>query len=238
MKKFMLVASVLALATAASANVQFMWDLSTMPADHGYPTCSVNVVAPFGGPGGGTYPAMVTGPAGGPLRYFALVSQDAALGQGFFLITSATMTFDCGGTPVSYTKNWNPAPFQPNSFQYLAGIPGFPVDPVDFGVDTNADCTPPTGGTDDLPVAFNLQDAFPNPFNPSTTISFALPQSEMIKLNVFNITGQKVATLVNGMLDRGTHELVFDASALSSGVYLYTIEAGSFTETKKMVLVK
>ena len=238
MKKFMLAASVLALASAASADVQIMWDLSTMPADHGYPTVTMTVVAPFGGPGGGTYEALVSGPGGGPLRYFARLAQDAVLSQGFFLITSATMTFDCGGTPVSYTANWNPAPFQPGSFAYAAGIPGFPTVSTNFGVDTNADCTPAPVGTDDLPVAFNLQDAFPNPFNPSTTISFALPQSEMVKLNVFNITGQKVATLVNSMLDRGTHELVFDASALSSGVYLYTIEAGSFTETKKMVLVK
>jgi hypothetical protein len=91
---------------------------------------------------------------------------------------------------------------------------------------------------DELPLAFELKGAFPNPFNPTTTIEFALPTTEMVSLNVYNINGQLVNTLVNGAMDAGNHSVTFDASNLSSGVYLYTIEAGANAATNKMVLVK
>jgi hypothetical protein len=88
------------------------------------------------------------------------------------------------------------------------------------------------------PASFNLIGAYPNPFNPSTTISFTLPEAQRVTLNVFDISGRQVAQLVNGQRDAGTHRVNFDGSNLSSGVYLYTLSAGQNLTTGKMALVK
>jgi hypothetical protein len=88
------------------------------------------------------------------------------------------------------------------------------------------------------PHVFNLFQNYPNPFNPSTVISFQLPVSGYTTVKVYNILGSEVATLVNGEKQAGRYEIDFNARGLSSGIYFYTIKAGSFVETKKMVLVK
>ncbi len=86
---------------------------------------------------------------------------------------------------------------------------------------------------------FVLNQNYPNPFNPSTNISFNLPTSANVKLTIYNVLGQEVATLINGKaMTSGIHTVAFDASALSSGMYIYRLEAGSFTSTKRMMLIK
>jgi dienelactone hydrolase len=90
----------------------------------------------------------------------------------------------------------------------------------------------------DTPFEFYLEQNFPNPFNPSTRISFALPKTIIVELKIFNLLGQEVATLLNEEKAAGTYEVNFDASNLSSGIYLYKIQAGHFVETKKMILLK
>jgi hypothetical protein len=89
-----------------------------------------------------------------------------------------------------------------------------------------------------LPQNFQLQQNYPNPFNPSTSITFVLPHAANITLKVFDVLGREVATLINGYMTAGAHETTFDASRLSSGVYLYTLTSGDFTQTKKMSLLK
>jgi hypothetical protein len=90
----------------------------------------------------------------------------------------------------------------------------------------------------DRPVSFELSQNFPNPFNPTTEISFSLANNSQVNLGVFNLNGQKVATLVDGSMGAGSHSVTFDASGLSSGVYFYTLQANGATETRKMVLTK
>ena len=95
----------------------------------------------------------------------------------------------------------------------------------------------------DIPKVFSLEQNYPNPFNPSTQINFNLPVDSKVSLRVFNILGQKVSTLLNGDFTSGEHNIAFDASHLSSGIYLYKLEAigingSSFTSIKKMILTR
>lgn len=92
---------------------------------------------------------------------------------------------------------------------------------------------------DDQPVRMELAQNYPNPFNPSTTISYTLTEAQTVNIEVFNIQGQKVATLLNNeRVNSGSHNVVFDASNLSSGIYIYQLKTGTTTLTKQMVLIK
>ena len=88
------------------------------------------------------------------------------------------------------------------------------------------------------PSQFKLNQNYPNPFNPSTMISYVLPKTSLVRLKVYNILGQEVAVLINGEQNAGSHNVLFNASKLSSGVYFYSLRAGSNISTKKMILLK
>ena len=89
-----------------------------------------------------------------------------------------------------------------------------------------------------LPAQYALNQNFPNPFNPSTTIRYSLPTAGKVMMKVYNILGQDVATLVNTQQPAGTYDVTFDASRLATGVYFYRITSGSFVQVKKMLLLK
>lgn len=89
-----------------------------------------------------------------------------------------------------------------------------------------------------VPSEFNLSQNYPNPFNPATIINYSLPQNSDVLLKVYDALGKEVATLVDGRQDAGKYEVTFNASRLSSGTYFYTITAGSFNQTRKMILMK
>jgi len=88
------------------------------------------------------------------------------------------------------------------------------------------------------PLTFVLEQNYPNPFNPSTLIKYSVPENGFVKLSVYNLVGEEVNLLVSGQVDAGFYEIEFDATSLSSGIYFYRLQAGSFVETKKMVLLR
>jgi hypothetical protein len=95
------------------------------------------------------------------------------------------------------------------------------------------------GGAENLlPNEFTLSQNYPNPFNPSTVISYQVPVNTDIRLEIFNMLGQSVALLVNEQKMAGSHSVSFDASALSSGMYIYRIYSTGFSQTRKMLLIK
>jgi len=91
---------------------------------------------------------------------------------------------------------------------------------------------------DIIPDEFVLYQSYPNPFNPSSNIRYSIPQSEVVRIKVYDMLGREVAILTNEYKTAGTYEINFDGSRFASGVYFYSIQAGSFIETKKMMLMK
>ncbi|NNF03086.1 MAG: T9SS type A sorting domain-containing protein [Rhodothermales bacterium] len=89
-----------------------------------------------------------------------------------------------------------------------------------------------------LPQTVTLEQNYPNPFNPATTIRFSLPESRPVHLRVFDMLGRHIATLADGVLPAGQHEVAFEAGSLSSGLYLYRLDAGGTSQTRTMMLVK
>ncbi len=89
-----------------------------------------------------------------------------------------------------------------------------------------------------LPDGYTLAQNYPNPFNPSTNISFALPERAEVRLDVFDILGRQTASLIREEMEPGHHSVVFDAGALSSGMYIYRLQTGSKVLSRKMILVK
>jgi len=143
--------------------------------------------------------------------------------NGLAYITRPGMAFQACASPVPHWR-YN---------RKLNGIgPGVtPCIPTDIEEDSGI-----------LPRDFAIHQNYPNPFNPVTTISFDLPEREKVTLDVYNILGQKVATLHDGILPAGNHQLNWDTSkkrdGVATGVYFYRIQAGEFTETRKMLLLK
>lgn len=124
-------------------------------------------------------------------------------------------------------------------FQILSDSPTDPgmgtyalIDQLSFGQTTSVTENPNT------PVDFILEQNFPNPFNPSTKISWQSPVSGHQTLKVYDIIGNEVATLVNEFKSAGSYEIEFNASKLASGVYIYKLHAGGLIETKKMIVMK
>jgi len=90
----------------------------------------------------------------------------------------------------------------------------------------------------DVPDKFKLFQNYPNPFNPTTNIKYQITNTSFVTLKVYDILGREAATLVNEKLQPGSYEVSFDGSNFSSGIYFYKLQAGNFTETRKMLMVK
>ncbi|MEE9449931.1 MAG: FG-GAP-like repeat-containing protein, partial [Ignavibacteriaceae bacterium] len=92
--------------------------------------------------------------------------------------------------------------------------------------------------SDDLPTEFKLYNNYPNPFNPTTKIKYQIPELSFVTLKVFDVLGSEVATLVNEEKPAGSYEVEYNTIELPSGIYFYSLQAGEFVETKKMVLLR
>jgi hypothetical protein len=92
--------------------------------------------------------------------------------------------------------------------------------------------------SENLPAIFSLSQNFPNPFNPTTTIKFSLPQAEFVTIKVFDILGNEVEILANKVFEAGEHSLTWNAKNLSSGIYFYNLSSDKYNETKKMILLR
>ena len=112
----------------------------------------------------------------------------------------------------------------------------------DLAWETPPDYNTPTTSSEldeSMVKKFALEQNYPNPFNPTTNISFSLADASPVKLTIYNLLGQEVARLISGrVMNAGTHTVAFNAASLSSGVYLYRLEAGSFVSNKRMTLIK
>jgi hypothetical protein len=91
---------------------------------------------------------------------------------------------------------------------------------------------------EDIPNEYVLHQNYPNPFNPSTTIKYAIRERSLVELRIYDILGSEVNVIVNEEQSAGNYEVDFSATSLPSGIYFYKLQAGSFVETKKMMLMK
>jgi len=89
-----------------------------------------------------------------------------------------------------------------------------------------------------IPKEYSLEQNYPNPFNPSTTIQFSLPKQTVLKINIYNMLGEQLATIAEGTYEAGYHKVTFNAKSLPSGTYIYRLESSEFVQVKKMILIK
>ena len=93
-------------------------------------------------------------------------------------------------------------------------------------------------GQNNIPTAYALQQNFPNPFNPVSIIRYDIPKANFVRISVYDILGEEIRSLVSEEKNPGTYEVTFDAKNLPSGIYFYTIRAGEFSQSRKMILMK
>jgi hypothetical protein len=122
----------------------------------------------------------------------------------------------------------------PDGYEYMETL--F-INTVAYAI-SMADCGGGTVWAEDRPLAIELKGNYPNPFNPATTIAFSLAETGFVQLGVYNLAGERVASLVDGRLPAGAHEVSFDAAALPSGLYFSRLAAGGQLQTARMLLVK
>ncbi|MDD5361305.1 MAG: Omp28-related outer membrane protein [Ignavibacteria bacterium] len=127
-----------------------------------------------------------------------------------------------------------------NYVVYKAGSPYTTNAPVQNGLKTAASDYTVTGigNIEKIPTNYDLGQNYPNPFNPTTNLNFSVPKDGNVVFKIYDIKGKEVATYIDGYIKAGTYSVTIDGTALSSGIYFYKLMAGSFTETKRMMLVK
>jgi hypothetical protein len=142
-------------------------------------------------------------------------------------------------TTVS-TGSWTSYADVSNTFKLDTGVQVMRVNMVTAGFDLDyiSFSNPTSVDPENSPAQFQLFDNYPNPFNPSTTITFTLPSRSYVMLKIFDLIGREVGTIVSGELGAGRYTRQWNAAGYSSGTYFYRLEAGNFVGVKKLVLMK
>ena len=171
----------------------------------------------------------LVGPDGKGIGYFAFTGETAGWKTTSFYLDVGSaydgMYMDNEATGGSIFDQWDPTKIIPGIF--------FMGHDSIKGVITNQ-----VAVNDDTPSAFSVMQNSPNPFNPTTTISFMIPEAGQVSIDVFNVAGQKVDTVASEFMSAGAHSVTWDASGFSAGVYFYTVKSGNFSRTMKMTLLK
>jgi hypothetical protein len=160
------------------------------------------------------------------------------VGMGSFYISSNTSSYTLAEIPVNYITGGNPDSI------YISFMNGtYKTNPTSGTVfyidDISLDYITGVNKTKNiLPTDYFLSQNFPNPFNPTTTINYSIAKESKVRLNVYNSTGSKVATIINEYKPAGNYSTQFNGSNLASGIYLYRLESGSYSATKKFILMK
>lgn len=208
--------------------------------------------------GGGTWVIdQLLGPNSAQVADYTICNSDSLTANGQYVIAGyVTDDGDSvnvkqgsipGGLPFAYYKRNSSqssgivapvcAIYKTGTIKYASfGYPGFGPTNVYYNSEQLITAVQPISGN--VPGSFSLSQNYPNPFNPATNINFSLPKQGFVKLFVYDIMGREVAVLVNKNLSAGAYKVDFNASAFSSGVYFYRLEAGGFSDIKKMMLVK
>lgn len=151
------------------------------------------------------------------------------------------MTDDFDRRVIQYYRDSLDASYPTSSVAYTGAEDGFPAGDLNWFPDKLNDWLTDVddNSIEVIPSEFTLSQNYPNPFNPSTIIKYAIPSKANVTLKVYDVLGSEVASIINKKVQNiGKYEVKFDASRLSSGVYFYTLNAGNFLQTKKMILIK
>lgn len=156
--------------------------------------------------------------------------------SGTELITNGTKTYSNG--KYTYTFNYK-APTTTGTYTiYATGLPS-KNSGWNFAPDKTVKVTTSTSAENlSFPLDFSLEQNFPNPFNPATAISFTLPFDQLVTITLYDLLGNKVKTISEGFYSSGKHIVDFNASNLTSGVYIYRMESSKFSASKKLLLLK
>lgn len=169
----------------------------------------------------------------GPLEYAIVYAQFGTVFKSFGM-SGSDGTYTAAGLPAgSYTLNAYRIGYNPQSQNVVITNNSLTNINFNFGNPIGIQ----TIGTE-IPSSYILNQNYPNPFNPVTQITYGLPKSGSVKVAIYDILGKEVAVIINGHQDAGKYRFDFNASGLSSGIYFYQLEAGNFTDTKKMVVTK
>ena len=220
-------------------------------------------LTPYGTPiqipgGGGSFDfdVLVENQETGAMNFDAWSEVILPDGSSYPLLLREDITLQAGGSILrTLTQNVPPNALSGN-YTYKGYVGIYPDTPYNYdsflfekladgdGYGSNDDWSisgwdvEPIASSSAIPTEFNMFPAYPNPFNPNTTLRFDLPEAGKVSLFVYNITGREVATLVDGYRAAGRHEVTFDASNLSSGIYFARLTAGYFHQTQKLLLIK
>ena len=183
----------------------------------------------------GTYELGLSGTEG---LFEEIRLHDAQTGSSTALQPGQRLSFTHQPDEATLAHLRNQQDIDPANLADKANILELPAEAGRFTLELDAGSATSTPPESELPESITLEQNYPNPFNPSTQIDYALPEAADVRLEVFNLLGQRVATLVQARQTAGYHSIRFDAASLSSGVYLYRLQAGEHTLTQRMTLVK